>query len=66
MAVMSFEDGTLPARQPPHPAPHHGRTFQPLGFLGLVTEQRGPSRHFQGLPGVPAREGPIEPGSQTV
>lgn len=55
VAVTSFED-----KHPP------SRMFQPPASLGLMTGPRGRSGHFQGLPGVPAREGPIRPGSQTT
>lgn len=60
--MMHFEDGHPPNRVAPNPS----RTFQPLGSLGLLTGQRGHSGRLQGLPGVPAREGPLGPGSQTT
>lgn len=42
------------------------QTISVLTFPGSGDGNKGPLQHFQGLPGVPVREGPIGPGSQTT
>lgn len=62
MAAMSFEDRRPPSQAGPDPGP----TCQPLASLGPLMGPKGRSGHFQVLPEVPVREGPIRPGSQTT